>query len=235
MKTRVAAALLAVLLMLGLAACEDTEVASVLEQAAEAGISLGEPDEGDDAPGEVPQCVQNLSKEENDLLNGEWKDGAYVNHYFGYRFTLPEGGKLTRLHDEATEWTEPVSLAKCYEEEEGGLLFWADIPDVDGYIMIGVQALKDDEMGLDEEGLVKKNIEDIWEINKLFGEDRGPELETVVFAGEEHHAAIEESEISSGTQKSIDFFIPKGDFKFMVTISVNNGDWEPLLALFDKA
>ena len=47
MKTRLVAALLALLLMLGLAACGDTQVASVLEQAAEeAGAALGERDEG---------------------------------------------------------------------------------------------------------------------------------------------------------------------------------------------
>ena len=50
MKTRFVAALLALLLMLSLAACGETEVASVLEQAAEAGISLGEPGEEDDTP-----------------------------------------------------------------------------------------------------------------------------------------------------------------------------------------
>ena len=235
MKTRFVAALLALLLMLSLAACGETEVASVLEQAAEAGISLGEPGEEDDTPGEVPQCVQDLSEEENALLNGEWKDGVYLNEYFGYRFTLPEGGTMTRLHDEATEWTEPVSLAACYEGKEGGLIFMADIPDLDGFVMIGIQARKDDEFGLDEEALVEKNIRDIWQMNQLFGEDRGPELGTAVFAGEEHPAAIQTSEISSGTQNMIDLYIPKGDFLYLVTVTVNNGDWEPLLALFEKA
>ena len=33
----------------------------------------------------------------------------------------------------------------------------------------------------------------------------------------------------------IDLYIPKGDFLYLVTITVNNGEWEPLLALFDKA
>ncbi len=235
MKTRFVAALLALLLMLSLAACGDTQVASVLEQAAEeAGAALEERDGGDDTPVEIPQCVKDLTEEENALLNGTCQDGVYVNEYFGYKFTLPEGGKLTRLHDEATEWTEPVSLLKCYEGEEGGLTFWVDIPNLDGYILIAVQALKEDEVGLDEEGLVKKNIENIWEINKIFGEDAGPEQGTAVFAGEEHPAAIQESEISSGTQKSIEFYFPKGDFKYTVSIYVNNGDWEPLLALFEK-
>ena len=237
MKARFVAALLALLLMLGLTACGDTQVASVLEQAAEeASAALGERDEGEDAPVEIPQCVKDLTEEENALLNGTCQNGVYVNEYFGYRFTAPEGGKLTRLYDDATAWTEPISLLRCYyEEEEGGLAFWADIPDLDGYIMICVQALKEDEIGLDEESVVKKNIENIWEINRIFGEDAGPELGTAVFAGEEHPAAIQESEISSGTQKSIDFYILKGDFKYTVTICVNNGDWEPLLALFDKA
>ena len=114
-----------------------------------------------------------------------------------------------------------IDLAACYEGKEGGLIFWADIPDLDGFVMIGVQARKDEEFGLDEEALVEKNIRDIWDINKLFGEDRGPELGTAVFAGEEHPAAIH--------------YIPKGDFLYLVTITVNNGEWEPLLALFDKA
>lgn len=235
MKARFIAALLALLLMLNLTACGDTQVASVLEQAAEgAGTALEERDEGEDAPVEIPQCVKDLTEEENALLNGTCQNGVYVNEYFGYKFNIPEGGKLIRLHDEATEWTEPVSLLQCYEGEEGGLVFWVDIPNLDGYILIGVQALKEDEIGLDEEGLVKKNIENIWEINKIFGEDAGPELGKAVFAGEEHPVAIQESEISSGTQKSIDVYILKGDFKYTVTISVNNGDWEPLLALFEK-
>lgn len=236
MKTRIIAALLAVLILFSLTACGEQEAISVLEQAAEeAGVNLDELSGKDtDTPAEIPQCVKDLSEEEDILLNGELKDGAYNNKYFGYKFTVPEGGTLTRLNDEVTESTEIYPLSRAYEQEQGGLLFWADIPNIDGYLYIIVSAMNEDEVGLSEEELVKKHIEDVWEINKAFDEDNGPSLGTAVIAGEKHPISIQVSQTNTGEQFFIGFTIPKGNFRYDVTISVTNGDYQPLLDLFER-
>lgn len=188
----------------------------------------------DDYSMEVPPSVLALTEEEDALLNGELKDGVYVNEYFGLRLTIPEGGTLVRDIDGATESTEIIPLRRAYEEGWGGLSFSATVEGIDGDIFVIIKALEEDEVGLSEKDLVQKNIDELWEINALFGEDRGPTPGAALLAGEEHPAAFQTSEIGSGEQRSVDFYIPKGDFACFIFIYANNAEPDVLTACFDK-
>jgi hypothetical protein len=95
-------------------------------------------------------------------------------------------------------------------------------------------ALRDDERGLNEEELVKENNNRIWEINKLLGEDRGPELEMAMFAGEEHPMGIQTSQTQEGEAIHVSFYLPKGDFVYDVSISTPGGTLEEMTALFEQ-
>ena len=171
MKTRILALLLIVVLCFTFVGCADTAASSVIQ----AVTGLGAAEEDSDYQVEIPEAALHLSEEEEILLNGELKDGVYVNRYFGYRFTAPEGWTLVRCNDDATETTDVIPLRQGYEDGWGGLYFSADNEGSEGYISINIAALKDDEIGLSEEELVRKDIEKTWEINRMFGEERGPE------------------------------------------------------------
>ena len=215
------AVLLAVLLCLGMTACGAGDIMSL----------AGEKEEAREVV--IPAAVLKLTEADEILLNGELKDGVYTNRYFGIRFTAPEGWTLTRLNDDAADTTEILSLRKAYEEEMGGISFMATRDGLDSYVIITVRAMRDDELGLSEEELVKVNNDRIWEINKLFGEDRGPALEMATFAGEEHPMSVETSETVNGERTYVSFYLPEGDFVY--DISINNSEgWQELAALFEK-
>ena len=218
------AVLLALVLCLSMTACGDSGVMSVLaEEKEEAKPEV-----------EIPAAVLSLTEEDEKLLNGELKDGVYTNRYFGVKFTAPEGWSVSRLNDDAEETTEPFSLRKAYEEEMGGITFMANPESFDRYIVISIRALRDDESGLSEEDVVKRNNERILEINKLFGEDGGPELETSMFMGEEHPMSTQVSETVDGEMQYVSFYLPKEDFVCDISISTPNGTLEALTALFEK-
>ena len=219
MKKRFMALLLALMLVLSLAACGQSTAASTTET---------------EEKNEVPKAVTELSREDEILLNGELKKGEYTNRYFGLKVTMPKGGTLTRLNDDATESTEALSLAKAYENGEGGLIFWGEIDGVNGYFNMSIQALDENKVGLSEEELVNAHIEEMWEINKAFGDDEKPDLITVTVAGEEHPASLSVTQTNSGEQRYINVFFPKGDFVCSVSFSVTGEGEEPLLACFDR-
>ena len=219
MKKRFVALLLALMLILALTACGQGTAASTTET---------------EEKYEVPKAATELSREDEILLNGELKKGEYTNRYFGFKVTMPEGGTLTRLNDDATESTEALSLAKAYENGEGGLIFWGEIEGFNGHFNMAIQALDEDKVGLSEEELVNAHIEEMWEINRAFGDDEKPELITVTVAGEEHPASLSITETNSGEQRYINVYFPKGDFVCSVAFSVTGGGEEPLLACFDK-
>ena len=183
---------------------------------------------------EPPQCVLDLSEEDDILLNGELKNGVYVNEYFGIKLTLPEGGTIVRENDDATESTEIIPLRQTYEDGWGCLYFSAEAEELDGYIHFSVQTLMDDEIGLSEEELVRKNIDSMWEINALFGDEGGPILSTVVLAGEEHPVAVETGEYEGVENFTATFDIPKGDFEYHIYMYSSNLELEDLAAWFTK-
>ncbi|MBO6040615.1 MAG: hypothetical protein J6P58_05345 [Oscillospiraceae bacterium] len=172
--------------------------------------------------------------EDEILLNGELKDGVYINRYFGIKLSVPEGWTLTRLNDDATESTEMIPMRQVYEEEMNGLFFTASSDSFKGYIDVYITALKDGERGLNEEELIRKNIEDMWEINRLFGDDEGPEYATAMLVGEEHPVSVSVSESEAGEQLFAVFAIPKGDFKYEISISAANARLEDLTGFFEK-
>jgi len=218
------AILLALILCLSMTACGDSGVMSVLaEEKEEAKPEV-----------EIPAAVLSLSEEDEILLNGELKDGVYINRYFGIKFTAPEGWSISRLNDDASETTEIFSMRKAYEEEMGGITYMANPESFDRYLFMAIRALRDDELGLSEEELVKRNNERIREINKVFGEDNGPELAAAIFAGEEHPMAIQLSETVDGEMLYVSFYLPRGDFVCDISISTPNGTLEDLTALFEK-
>ena len=87
---------------------------------------------------------------------------------------------------------------------------------------------------LSEEELVKKNIDEMWEINRIFGDDEGAELRTAVLAGEEHPVSCQISETDRGDRLSVDFYIPKGAFEYIVFIYLTDAELEDLTKLFEK-
>lgn len=215
------AVLLTLALCLSMAACGDTGISST--GAAEETIEV-----------EIPAAVLNLTEEDNALLNGELKDGVYTNQYFGIRFTTPEGWSISRLNDDAADTSQILSMRQAYEEEMGGISFMASPEAFGQYIILRIRALRDDELGLCEEELVKRNNERIWEINKLLGEDRGPELGVATFAGEEHPMGIQLSETKEGENLFVSFYLPKGDFVCDISITTPNGTLEEMTAHFGK-
>ena len=230
MKSKFFVWLLVIVLCFGLTGCADTSPMSLVQAVTGSGTA----EEDSDFQVEIPEAALHLSEEEEILLNGELKDGVYVNRYFGYRFTAPEGWTLVRCNDDATETTDVIPLRQGYEDGWGGLYFSADNEGTEGYISINIAALKDDEIGLSEEELVKKNIERTWEINRMFDEERGPEYGTCVLAGEEHPMSIQVAETGAGEMLYVGLYIPKGDFKYGIYYALPNTDLEPLLALFEK-
>ena len=69
---------------------------------------------------------------------------------------------------------------------------------------------------------------------ELFGDDEGPELRTAVLAGEEHPVSCQISETDRGDRLSVDFYIPKGDFEYIVFIYLTDAELEDITKLFDK-
>lgn len=226
MKTRLIAVFLVLVLTSGLAACGEF---AALEPAVEF-LQAGK----EENTIVIPEAVLKLSEEDEILLNGELKDGVYINRYFGIKLSVPEGWTLTRLNDDATESTEMIPMRQVYEEEMNGLFFTASSDSFKGYIDVYITALKDGERGLNEEELIRKNIEDMWEINRLFGDDEGPEYATAMLVGEEHPVSVSVSESEAGEQLFAVFAIPKGDFKYEISISAANARLEDLTGFFEK-
>ena len=223
MKKRIFALLLSMVMFFALTACSAGSVAG-----------LSDAEEESAPKGGVPKAVLELSEEDEILLNGELKKGEYTNRYFGIRITVPEGGTLTRVNDEATESTQIISLAESYEKEENGLFFWAEIPGVDGYAAVIIKALEEDQVGMSEEELAQKDVEDIWEINSRFEVEGGPEVTTMTLAGEEHPASLNITQTESGEQKFACFFLPKGNFICLIDFSATGGGLEDLMACVER-
>lgn len=216
------AALLALVFCLSMTACGDTGIMSLREEKEEEHEVL------------IPAAVLDLTEEDEILLNGELKDGVYTNRYFGVRFTAPEGWSLSRLNDDAAETTEIFPLRKAYEEEMGGIVFMASPETFGQFILLSIRALKEDEIGLNEEEVVKANIDAVWEINRALGEERGPELGKATFIGEEHPMSIQRQETENGLSLYVSFYLPRGDFVYDVYITTPDGTLEELTALFEK-
>ena len=226
MKTRLIASVLAIVLLLGLSACGEF---AALEPAVQY-LQEGK----EEKTIVIPEAVVNLTEEDEILLNGELKDGVYINRYFGMKLSVPEGWTLKRLNDDATESTEMIPLRQAYEDEMNGLFFTASSDSFNGYIDVYITALKDDERGLSEEELVKKYIDDIWAINKAFGDDERPEYARAMLAGEEHPVSLSRSETDAGERVFAAFSIPRGDFKYDISISAASGELEDLTGFFEK-
>lgn len=244
MKSKIITLLLALVLGTSLCACGDGGAESVLEASSgtpeavsetpEASSETEESSEEDDYSVEVPKAAQNLSEEENALLNGKLKDGVYTNEYFGYKVTAPDGAAFVRLNDDAAETKEPVSISEGYAEGFGGIYYSCNIDEYYTYFSILVAPLKDDETGCSEKELVEKNLESLGEVYKALGDDADLEYGTVVLAGEKHPAILRSSETDKGVQESVDIFIPKDDFELNITVYATDGKLEDVLKCFEK-
>ncbi len=219
--------LLALCVIFALAACGETDVQSVLESVPEAQGMIEDVQEMVDGflSGEdgneivIPDSVLALSEEDEILLNGELKDGVYTNRYFGFRFTSPEDWTMKRDNDEAADPTDIIHFKDAFEEQWNCISFTSMGESYDENVSIVIVPLKDDEKGMSEEELVEKHIEDMWEINRAFGDDEGPELDSCVLAGEEHPVSRSDSETISGQKHYYSFFLPKSDFQCEIRIS----------------
>ena len=204
-RTRILALLLAAVIAAGLAACSDESSQSPADTAAAA--------EADDSR-EIPEAVGRLSKEDEILLNGELKNGVYVNRYFGFKLCVPENGTLIRDNDGAEDTEEMISFRQAYEDGWEGIYFTASMEGTSGGIDLYITALQDDETGLTEKELVEKHIEDIKKVNRIIGDDNEPEYRTITLAGEGHPAAV-----------SIYQDVPKSGFQGVILNTVSlSGD-----------
>ena len=244
MKQKAALILLTFVLGISMSACASGSVQSVT--GSEEGKEADEADEADDDYAlEVPESVQNLSEEDDLLLAGELKDGVYINNYFGYKLSVPEGGTIIRDNDDALSTNEFLPLSKTYEDGWGGWSYSAEIAGVDGSITVFITALSDDEAGLTEKELVEKHVKAYQEIDKLLGDDEdvdgdgtgseeGPKNTTVILAGEEHPASVDISRVDGNDYLSACLYIPKGDFEYIIYLSGPDLKPEDLTKYFEK-
>lgn len=226
MRTKVLAIILAGVFVLGLSACGDSAVESVLDD-------LGDAGENEEYVVEVPDSVLNLSEEEDILLCGELKDGVYTNNYFGYKCKAPAGSKLAFDMDEETGSSGSISFKKAYEEGWGGISLSADL-EMGTRFGVNVTPLNTDEIGLSEEELVKKHIQTMWDFNASFGDEDGPEYEIIQLAGEEHPASVTRTETEDGLKIYYSFYIPKEDFVFGISVFGTEEQVEEYIKCFDK-
>ena len=143
-RTRILALLLAAVMGAGLTACSDESTQSTADTAAAA--------EADDSL-EIPEAVGRLRKEDEILLNGELKNGVYVNRYFGFKLSVPENGTLIRDNDGAEDTEEMISFRQAYEDGWEGIYFTASMEGTSGGIDLYITALQDDETGLTERSI----------------------------------------------------------------------------------
>lgn len=237
MKYKIMLLLLTVVIGISLPACGDGGAESVLGTSSgtpEASSETEESSEEEESVVEVPKAAQNLSEEENALLNGNLKDGVYTNEYFGYKVTAPDGAAFVRLNDDAAETKEPISISEGYAEGFGGIYYSCNIDEYYTYFSVLVAPLKDDETGCSEKELVEKNIESLRETYKALGDDTDLEYDTVILSGEEHPAIRRSSETNKGEQDNVDFFIPKDGFELNITVYATDGKLEDVLKCFEK-
>ena len=232
MKKRFIILLLTGMLLLSLAACGGASVQSVLPAE---NVTVPDADnvtDEEDYTPVIPEAVLSLTEEEDILLNGELKDGVYINRYFGLKFTAPEGFSLSRLNDDATESTEIIPLRKTYEDGLRGIMITTDLglPET---VFINVYAADEDQIGFSEEELVRAKIQETNELVTSFGLEEGSEYSTAVLAGEEHPI-----QLSTSDPGCIDvyFHIIKDGFIFQISVSAPDEEGIAyLLSFFEKS
>ena len=232
MKKRFIILLLTGMLLLSLAACGGAFVQSVLPAE---NVTVPDADnvtDEEDYTPVIPEAVLSLTEEEDILLNGELKDGVYINRYFGLKFTAPEGFSLSRLNDDATESTEIIPLRKTYEDGLRGIMITTDLglPET---VFINVYAADEDQIGFSEEELVRAKIQETNELVTSFGLEEGSEYSTAVLAGEEHPI-----QLSTSDPECIDvyFHIIKDGFIFQISVSAPDEEGIAyLLSFFEKS
>ena len=237
MKKRFIILLLTGMLLLSLAACGGASVQSVLPAE---NVTVPDADNVTDEEDYTPvipeavlsEAIQIILEVCNILLNGELKDGVYINRYFGLKFTAPEGFSLSRLNDDATESTEIIPLRKTYEDGLRGIMITTDLglPET---VFINVYAADEDQIGFSEEELVRAKIQETNELVTSFGLEEGSEYSTAVLAGEEHPI-----QLSTSDPECIDvyFHIIKDGFIFQISVSAPDEEGIAyLLSFFEKS
>ena len=231
MKTKVLAVILAGVFVLSLSACGDSAVESVLDD-----LDFGSGEE-EEYVIEVPESILNLSEEEDRLLCGELQDGVYINNYFGYKCKAPTGSKLAFDVDEDTGSSGTISMKQAYEDGWGGVSLSADL-ELGTRMGISITPLNENEIGLSEEELVKKHIQDVKDFSAALGaedDEDGPEYETILLAGEEHPVSVTRTETEEDGLKIYEsFYIPKGDFMFGISLFGTEEQVEEYIKCFDK-
>ncbi len=231
MKSKILAIILSGVFVLSLTACGDSAVESVLDDLDDFGSG------GEEYVVEVPASILNLSEEDDILLCGELKDGVYTNNYFGYKCKAPAGSTLAFDTDDEDDSSEGISMKKAYEDGWGGISLSADL-EMGTRFGISITPLNEDEIGLSEEELVKKHIQDIKDFSAALGDEDdedGPEYETILLAGEEHPVSVTRTETEEDGLKIYEsFYIPKGDFLFGISLFGTEEQVEEYIKCFEK-
>ena len=217
---RILMLLLAAVLLLTAAACSSGTAQTLTEN----------DDSYEDEPVEVPGYVQNLSEEDNILLNGELEGSTYTNRYFGYRLALPEGTELYRMNDNATDTSVIIPLADAVADGFGGVIYLGKISE-DEDIQIFIRPRAEEELGLSEEEVTNRMIGRSWDLNRLFEVEAGPELRSFVIAGEEHPCSYS---VEANDFVFVNFYFLKNEFVYDLYFSMTEAHFQELMSCLEK-
>ncbi len=223
MKAKILALLLLVVFCFSLAACNNSDLESVLDD-----IITGSGMEEED-PIEIPDSVTNISEEDDKALTGTLTEDSYINPFFGLKINKPEGATLESLFDDGTDL---MPFSQTYSEGYAGV--YIHLMGDAGSISCTIQALTAAEEGKSEKALVQDKLALENSMNEGLGITSDLKMETLMIAGEEHPVFIEDYSDEDGTSKTINAFLLKGDFKCSLSIYASQEKFDEMFGLIEK-
>ena len=193
-----------------------------------AGTNAEEEDEYEAEP--IPPYVLNMTEEEDRLISGELKGREYVNEYFGFRLSLPEGWSMSDLVADNAD--EPLSIHSAYEKGYNCIFLMAENSRNNDTISILITGMQEDKRGMTEEELIRENIELFRQIDETMGEESKRHAENVLFAGKKHPAAVESGSYEGEEWETTSFEIPNDPFSCSITVTSHELPSRVLLSCF---
>lgn len=178
----------------------------------------------------IPPYILNMTEEEDRLISGELKGREYVNEYFGFRLSLPEGWSISDLITEKPD--EALSIRKAYDEEYNCIFLMAENSRTDDKISILITGMSEDQRGFTEEDLIRENIELFRQLDEAMGDESNRHAENVVLAGKSHPASVESGSYEGKDWETTSFEIPHDPFSCSITVTSNELPSRVLLSYF---
>lgn len=223
MKAKILALLLLVVFCFSLAACNNSDLESVLDD-----IITGSGMEEDETL-EIPDSVTNISEDDDKALTGTLTADSYINPYFGLKINKPEGATLESVFDDGTD---RMSFSQSYSEGYPGVFIHL-VAD-DGSISCSIEAITEKEKGKSEEDFVQDKVSMENGMNEGLGITSDITTETISIAGEEHPVFIELYSDEDGSSKTINAYLLKGDFKCSLSIYASQEKFDEMFGLIEK-